>query len=100
MLAGIMSEMVAADEVTKVNESLIATDEEVVAMCIETSTTNVHPVGQTSSPIFPTTVADQMPAPITNAHLMCLTLVHTHYLSTGKKQSVCVSLEDRCGGVL
>ena len=60
--------MIATDEATKVIEVRTATEEEVVVVFISTSTTEVHRVGQTSSPTFPTTVADQMQtAPTANA---------------------------------
>ena len=64
---GVVIEMIVTAEATKVIEVLTATEEEVVAVFVSTRKTEVHHVGQTSSPIYPATVADQMQtAPTTN----------------------------------
>jgi hypothetical protein len=57
---GVAIEMIVTTEATKVIEVLTATEEEVVAVFVSTRKTEVHHVGQTSSPTYPATVADQM----------------------------------------
>ena len=57
---GVVIEMIVTTEATKVIEVLTATEEEVVAVFVSTPKTEVHHVGQTSSPTYPATVADQM----------------------------------------
>ena len=57
---GVVIEMIVTTEATKVIEVLTATEEEVVAVFVSTRKTEVHHVGQTSSPTYPATVADQM----------------------------------------
>ena len=65
---GVVVERIAADEAIKVIEVRTATEEEVAAVFISASKTKVTRVGQTSSPTFPATVADQMQiAPTDNA---------------------------------
>ena len=57
---GVVIEMIVTAEATKVIEVLTATEEEVVAVFVSTRKTEVHHVGQTSSPTYPATVADQI----------------------------------------
>ena len=57
---GVVIERIVTAEATKVIEVLTATEEEVVAVFVSTRKTEVHHVGQTSSPTYPVTVADQM----------------------------------------
>jgi hypothetical protein len=64
----VVTEMTVTAEATKVIEVLTATEEEVVAVFVLTRKTEVQHVGQTSSPTYPATVADQMQtAPTANA---------------------------------
>jgi hypothetical protein len=68
ILAGAVIEMITTDDATKAIEDRIATDENIVAMCIGTNTTKVHPVKQIQSLIYPATVVDQMQTvPFANA---------------------------------
>jgi hypothetical protein len=57
---GVVIEMIVTAASTKVFEVLTATEEKVVAVFVSTRKTEVHYVGQTSSPTYPATVADQM----------------------------------------
>ena len=57
---GVVVEMIVTAEATKVIEVLTTKEDEVVAVFVSTRKTEVHYVGQTSSPTYPATVADQM----------------------------------------